>query len=98
LTITGSTSASGSVTVTGPLIVTGSILYTGSFDGKGDGKITGSLSVSGSIKSNTLILNTILDAPPVYSGSKGEMVFVIDSGNYYLYAFLNDSWRSSILE
>lgn len=95
VTITGSTTTTGSVTVTGPLEVTGSILYTGSFDGKGDGKITGSLSVSGSIKSNALILNTILDTPPVYSGSKGEMVFVLDSDNYYLYAFLNDTWKSS---
>ena len=95
VTVTGSTTTTGSVTVTGPLSVTGSILYTGSFDGKGDGKITGSLSVSGSIKSNALILNTILSTPPVYSGSKGEMVFVLDSDNYYLYAFLNDTWRSS---
>ena len=95
VTITGSTSTSGSVTVTGPLIVTGSILYTGSFDGKGDGKITGSLSVSGSIKTNTLIMNNILDAAPRYSGSKGEMVFVLNSDKYYLYAFLNDSWRSA---
>jgi hypothetical protein len=107
VTVTGSTTTSGSVTVTGPVAVTGSILYSGSLDGKGDGKITGSLSVSGSvtvtgslsvsgsIKSNILTMDTVLDAAPRYSGSKGEMVFVLNSDKYYLYAFLNDSWRSA---
>jgi hypothetical protein len=95
ITNTGSFNNTGSIINAGGFINTGSIVNSGSFTNVGNITVSGSIITSGSIKSNTLILNTILDAPPVYSGSKGEMVFVIDSDNYYLYAFLNDTWRSS---
>jgi len=95
ITNTGSFNNTGSITNAGGFINTGSIVNSGSFTNVGNITVSGSIITSGSIKSNTLILNTILDTPPVYSGSKGEIVFVIDSDKYYLYAFLNDSWRSS---
>jgi len=86
VTITGSTSTSGSVTVTGPTEVTGSV------DIKGDGKISGSLEVSGG-----LALPRVLDGPPEYTGKKGEIVFVVNSDNYFFYVYLNNAWRSGSL-
>ena len=105
VTINVPVETSGSVTVTGPLIVTGS-----SIDGKGGGKVTGSFAVSGSVTvtgsvsttgtltaTGGIINGRVLEAPPGYSGTSGETVYVVSGSQYFLYAYLGSGWRSSSL-
>lgn len=93
------------VDITSPIRVSGSLtIASGSlFDGKGGGKVTGSFEVTGSLTANTitatntLVINNVLSSKPLYSGSKGETLYVVSGSQFLLYAFLNETWRSSSL-
>jgi len=96
-TFTGSVTITGSTAVTGSTTVTGTTEVTGSVNIKGDGKVDGNFVVSGSIQTSGSFILPVLDGIPETPGTKGQIVFVVDSGNYYIYGYLNDAWRSGSL-
>jgi hypothetical protein len=93
LTNTGSFNNTGSITNAGGFINTGSIVYSGSFTNVGNITVSGSIITSGS-----LIIPVLEETPaPDDPGTKGQMVFVVDSGNYYICGYLDGAWRSGSL-
>ena len=45
---------------------------------------------------NTIVVATQPSAP-AYTGVEGEMVPVVNGGNYYIYVYIGGAWRSSSL-
>jgi hypothetical protein len=93
ITNTGSFNNTGSITNAGGFINTGSIVNSGSFTNVGNITVSGSFQTSGSFILPVLEASPAPDDP----GVKGQMVFVVDSGNYYICGYLDGAWRSGSL-
>ena len=49
------------------------------------------------VTSNNTIMVATQSVAPAYTGVEGEMVPVVNGGNYYIYVYIGGAWRSSSL-
>jgi hypothetical protein len=49
------------------------------------------------VTSNNTIVVATQPSAPAYTGVEGEMVPVVNGGNYYIYVYIGGAWRSSSL-